>query len=365
MTINVWSYLEEYQDEKADIHEAIDSVLNSGQLILGPHVKEFEEEYASYCGTNHAIGVANGTDAITIGLRALGIGRGDEVITVSNTAVPTVSGIIDAGATPRFVDINPKTYLMDVNLLEKAINEKTKCILPVHLYGQCADMNRILEIAKNHNLKIFEDCAQSHGASYRGRIAGTLGHASSTSFYPTKILGTYGDGGMILTDNEEVMGKIKRLRFYGMDKQYFSLENGTNSRLDELHAAILRKKLKRLKYYIGRRQEIAKIYDEALEKTSLSLPIKKPYNDHAYYVYVVSHPDRDEILEKLLKNDIRLNVSYRWPIHTMPPFKQFLFENQQLPETENAAARIFSLPMYPSLKQDDQDKVIEVIKTIL
>jgi aminotransferase EvaB len=365
MTINVWSYLEEYQDEKSDIHEAIDSVLNSGQLILGPHVKEFEEEYASYCGTNHAIGVANGTDAITIGLRALDIGRGDEVITVSNTAVPTVSGIIDAGAIPRFVDIDPKTYLMDVSFLENLINEKTKCILPVHLYGQCVDMDKVSEIAQKYNLKVFEDCAQAHGALFNGKVAGSLGDASSTSFYPTKILGTFGDGGMILTDNQEVMEKIRRLRFYGMDKQYFSLGNGTNSRLDELHAAILRKKLRRLKYYVQRRQKIAARYDSELRETSLKLPINKTSNHHAYYVYVVSHPDRDEILEKLLKNDIRLNVSYRWPIHTMPPFKQFLFENQQLPETEKAAARIFSLPMYPSLKQEDQDKVIEVLKSIL
>lgn len=365
MTINVWSYLEEYQDEKTDIHEAIDSVLNSGQLILGPHVKAFEDEYASYCGSNHAIGVANGTDAITIGLRALDIGRGDEVITVSNTAVPTVSGIIDAGATPRFVDIDPKTYLMDVSLLENLINERTKCILPVHLYGQCVDMDKVFEIAQKYNLKVFEDCAQAHGALFNNKVAGSIGDASSTSFYPTKILGTFGDGGMILTNNQEVMEKIRRLRFYGMDKQYFSLENGINSRLDELHAAILRKKLRRLKYYVQRRQEIAARYDSELRETSLKLPINKTSNHHAYYVYVVSHPDRDEILEKLLQNDIRLNVSYRWPIHTMPPFKQFLFENQKLPETENAAARIFSLPMYPSLKQEDQDKVIEVLKSIL
>ena len=365
MTINVWSYLEEYQDEKTDIHEAIDSVLNSGQLILGPHVKAFEDEYASYCGTNHAIGVANGTDAITIGLRALDIGRGDEVITVSNTAVPTVSGIIDAGAIPRYVDIDPKTYLMDVSLLEDLINEKTKCILPVHLYGQCVDMDKVSEIAQKYNLKVFEDCAQAHGALFNGKVAGSLGDASSTSFYPTKILGTFGDGGMILTDNEEVMGKIRRLRFYGMEKQYFSLENGTNSRLDELHAAILRKKLGRLKYYVQRRQEIAARYDLALKDTSLCLPFKCSYNDHAYYVYVVAHPQRDEILEKLLTYDIRLNVSYRWPIHAMPPFKQFLPGNQNLPETEKAADQIFSLPMYPSLKEDDQIRVIEVLRSIL
>jgi dTDP-3-amino-2,3,6-trideoxy-4-keto-D-glucose/dTDP-3-amino-3,4,6-trideoxy-alpha-D-glucose/dTDP-2,6-dideoxy-D-kanosamine transaminase len=365
MTINVWSYLDELKEEKLEIEEAINSVLHSGQLILGPEVAAFEKEYSDFCGSKHAVGVGNGTDAITIGLRALGVGNGDEVITVSNTAVPTVSGIIDAGAIPRFVDINPGTYLMDTSKLEEAINEKTKCILPVHLYGQCVDMSKVSEIAQKYNLKVFEDCAQAHGALFNGKVAGSLGDASSTSFYPTKILGTFGDGGMILTDNEEVMEKIRRLRFYGMDKQYFSLENGTNSRLDELHAAILRKKLKKLKHYISRRQEIAARYDIGLKDTSLTLPIKKPYSDHAYYVYVVAHPQRDGILEKLLTYDIRLNVSYKWPIHTMPPFKQFLAENETLPKTEKAASQIFSLPMYPSLKEEDQDRVIEVLKSIL
>jgi aminotransferase EvaB len=365
MTINVWSYLDEFKEEKLEIEEAINSVLHSGQLILGPQVTAFEKEYSEFCGSNHAVGVGNGTDAITIGLRALGVGPGDEVITVSNTAVPTVSGIIDTGATPRFVDINPETYLMDANLLEDAINEKTKCILPVHLYGQCADMDKISAIAVVNNLKIFEDCAQAHGAFYKSRCAGTLGHASSTSFYPTKILGTFGDGGMILTSDEEVMKKIRRLRFYGMEKQYFSLENGTNSRLDELHAAVLRVKLRNLNQYIDRRQKIAARYDLALKDTSLKLPIRYPHNDHAYYVYVVSHPRRDEILEKLLTYDIRLNISYRWPIHTMPPYKEFLPENENLPETEKAAAQIFSLPMYPSLKVEDQDKVIDVLQSIV
>jgi dTDP-3-amino-2,3,6-trideoxy-4-keto-D-glucose/dTDP-3-amino-3,4,6-trideoxy-alpha-D-glucose/dTDP-2,6-dideoxy-D-kanosamine transaminase len=365
MTINVWSYLDEFKEEKLEIEEAINSVLHSGQLILGPQVTAFEEEYANFCGSSHAVGVGNGTDAITIGLRALGIGVGDEVITVSNTAVPTVSGIIDSGATPRFVDINPKTYLMDANLLEGAINEKTTCILPVHLFGQCADMDKISAIARKHNLKIFEDCAQAHGATYKSRSAGTLGHASSTSFYPTKILGTFGDGGMILTGEEKVMEKIRRLRFYGMEKQYFSMENGINSRLDELHASILRVKLSKLENYIAKRQKIAARYDEALKDTSLVLPSRSPYNDHAYYLYVVAHPQRDQILEKLLTHDIRLNVSYRWPIHTMPPFKHFLAENENLAETDKAAARIFSLPMYPSLKEEDQEKVIKVIKSIL
>jgi aminotransferase EvaB len=364
MTIGVWGYLDEYDQEKEETHAAITSVLESGMLILGPHVTGFEEEYAAYCMAAYAVGVANGTDAITIGLRALGISPGDEVITVSNTAVPTVSAIVDAVATPRFVDIHPDSYLMNVDLIEPLINEKTKCLLPVHLYGQCVDMDPLLALAKKHNLKVFEDCAQAHGSRYKHHIAGSLGHASSTSFYPTKILSTYGDGGMVLTQDENTKDHIRRLRFYGMDKQYFSIENGTNSRLDEIHAAILRNKLKHLPNYLKRRQQLAATYDEGLKNTALQLPITYPDNIHSYYLYVVSHPNRDELLEQLLSYDISLNVSYKWPIHTMPPFKQYLFENQTLPHTEAAANRIFSLPMYPSLKDKDQAKVIEVLNLI-
>jgi aminotransferase EvaB len=362
MTIGVWGYLDEYEDERCEIQDAIRSVLESGQLILGPQVTSFEEEYASYCGIRHAVGVGNGTDAITIGLRALGVGPGDEVITVSNTAVPTVSAIVDTGATPRFVDIDPNTYLMNVDLIGDLINDNTKCLLPVHLFGQCVDMDSLLALAKKHHLKVFEDCAQSHGALYKGRMAGSMGDVSSTSFYPTKILSTYGDGGMVMTQDEKTKDRIRRLRFYGMDERYFSIENGTNSRLDEIHAAILRKKLRHLPRYLRRRQEIATAYDEGLGRSSLKLPTCETHNTHSHYIYVVSHPNRDDILKELLEYDICLNVSYKWPIHTMPPYREFLIEGQSLPETEAAANRIFSLPMYPSLKDEDQAKVIAILQ---
>ncbi len=364
MTIGVWGYLDEYGNEKAEVLEAITSVLESGQLILGPNVTAFEEEYANYCGAAYGVSVANGTDAITIGLRALGVGPGDEVITVSNTAVPTVSAIVDTGATARFVDIHPDSYLMNVSQIEKHINDKTKCILPVHLFGHCVDMDPLLDIAKKHKLKVFEDCAQAHGALYKGRMAGSMGDASSTSFYPTKIISTYGDGGMVLTQDEETKNRLRRLRFYGMEKQYFSVEDGVNSRLDEIHAAILRNKLKHLPTYLARRKEIAAAYDEGLKDCGLTLPTVAPEHEHSYYLYVVSHPKRDAILEELLKHDIRLNVSYKWPIHTMPPYQKFLFDGQELPESESAANRIFSLPMYPSLKDEDVAKVIEVLKKL-
>lgn len=365
MTISVWGYLDEYEQEKEEILEAIESVLTSGQLIFGPNLSAFEIEFAEFSGCAYGVGVANGTDAITLGLQALDISAGDEVITVSNTAVPTVSAIVDTGAIPRFVDIHPDSYLMNIDKIEALINKNTKCILPVHLFGQCVDMDPLLALAEKHNLKVFEDCAQSHGARYKDRVAGSMGHASSSSFYPTKILGTYGDAGMVLTQDEEINNRLRRLRFYGMEKQYFSVEDGVNSRLDEMHAAILRKKLKHLNNYIDTRRNIAAAYDKGLKDTSLQLPKTADDNFHSYYLYVASTPNRDGLLEKLLKHDIRLNVSYKWPIHTMPPFKKYLFDGQALPETESAANRIFSLPMFPSLKDDDREKVINTLNELI
>lgn len=361
MTIGVWSYLEEYGDEKEEILEAIGQVLDSGQLILGPEVQDFESAFATWNSVAHGVGVANGTDAISLALRALGVEPGDEVITVSNTAVPTVSAIVAIGAVPRFVDILPDTYLMDVSQIEGQITSRTKCLLPVHLFGQCVDMDPLLEMASAHKLMVMEDCAQSHGALYKGRKAGSMGDASSFSFYPTKILGTYGDGGMVLTNDSDVDAKLRRLRFYGMEKTYFSVEDGVNSRLDELHAAILRKKLAHLDDYLNARQRLATSYTTALSDTALALPQTAENNSHAYYLYVASHPERDAIIEALAKQDIRVNVSYRWPIHTMPPFKAYLTDGQALPQTEEAACRIFSLPMYPSVSDADQTTVIDAL----
>jgi len=365
MTIRVWGYLKEYEQEKDEIYNAVRSVLESGSLILGEQVRQFEEEFAGYCGVRYGVGVNSGTDALFLGLKALGVGQGDEVITVSNTAVPTVSAIVSTGAIPRFVDIDPGTYLMNTGQLEGAINEKTKCILPVHLYGQCVDMDAVSSCAQRHGLKVLEDCAQSHGAVFKGRKAGAMSDLSAFSFYPTKILGGYGDGGMVVTGSEELYGKLRRLRFYGMEKTYYALDHGYNSRLDELHAAILRGKLKYLDRYVARRRELAARYDRLLAGTSLVLPATASGNEHAYYLYVCRHPERDRIIEELKARDIFVNISYPWPIHTMTGYARFGYKEGDFPHTEKAALEIFSLPMYPTLTDEEQDEVVAATGAIL
>ncbi|MBI5741724.1 MAG: DegT/DnrJ/EryC1/StrS family aminotransferase [Nitrospirae bacterium] len=365
MTIRVWDYLREYEKEKEEIHAAIEKVLSSGRLILGDSVKNFEEAFAAYCGVNFGVGVNSGTDALFLGLKALGIGAGDEVITVANTAVPTVSAIVAAGARPVFVDIDPETYLMDTSLIEKAITENTKCILPVHLYGQCVDMKGVNDIARAHGLRVIEDCAQCHGASFNGIKAGSMSDLAAFSFYPTKVLGGFGDGGMILTNDENLYSKMRRLRFYGMEKTYYSEESGYNSRLDELHAEILLRKLSHLDEYIARRREIAHKYDQSLAMTSLSLPETMPGNEHVYHLYVCRHPRRDGIMSRLQSKDIFVNINYPWPIHSMTGYRYLGYRTGDLPHTEKAAGEIFNLPMYPSFSDEEQGIVIAALQEIL
>jgi aminotransferase EvaB len=363
--IRVWNYLPEYEAEKADILAGIEQVLSSGQLILGPSVKAFEQGFAAYCGCSHGIGVDNGTNSLMLSLRAFGLKPGDEVITVANTAVPTVSAIVSAGAVPRFVDIDPRSYLMDTERVAAAITPRTRVILPVHLYGQVVPMEPLLELARRHSLRVLEDCAQAHGATRQGKKAGSFGDTGSFSFYPTKVLGTYGgDGGLITTSDDAVDAHLRRLRFYGMEKAYDALEHGYNSRLDELHAEILRRKLPRLEGYIARRRAIAARYDRELAGTSLVLPTELPHNRHVYYLYVVRHPRRDEIMARLKSQDIHLNISYPWPIHTMKAYSHLGGKPGDLPATEAAAKEIFSLPMYPSLTDDEQSAVIDALKIL-
>ena len=385
--IKVWDYKKEYQLLRDDILEAVDHVFKSGILIFGPNVEEFEKKFSSYHDSKFGIGVGNCTDAITIALKALGISSDSEVITTSNTAVPTVTGIVNAGASVRFVDVNEYS-LIDVNKIEKAINKKTKAIIPVHLYGQMCEMDKIMELASKYNLKVIEDCAQSHGATYKGKKAGSIGDVGCFSFYPTKIFGAYGDGGFITTNNEQIHDKIKRIRFLGMEKKkmssghwngkYYAVEHGTNSRLDEVHAAILLKKLKYLDEWIERRRNLATIYNKELKNTSLELPIEHPDNRHAYYIYVVKHNERDKIMSELMKKDIHLNISYPWPIHIMDAYKHFECEScncsrrnskedtcNLLTETEISSRKVFSLPMYPTLTDEEQNIVIKEIKNIL
>ena len=364
MEIKVWNYLKEYAQHKDEILKAVEEVFESGQLILGEKGKTLEKNYAAYCGVKYGVGVDNGTNAIVLALYALGIGKGDEVITVSNTAIPTVSAIVTTGATPVFTDINPHTYLMDTNRLEAVITGKTKCIIPVHLFGQCVDMDPLLDIARKRRLFVLEDCAQSQGAEYKGKKSGAMSDVSTTSFYPTKILGGYGDGGMVITDSETLEQKLRRLRYYGAEKTYYAIEHGYNSRLDEVQAAILLTKLPHLDQYVARRREIAALYNKMLQDTELILPKEESYGKHAYYLYVVRHPQRDLIMSKLKENNIFVNISYPWPIHIMTGYKYLGYEEGDLPETEAAAKEIFSLPMYPTLTNDEVIMVSNVLHQI-
>lgn len=371
MTTHVWDYRAEYKAEKADILDAVQKVFDSGRLVLGESVRGFEAEYAAYLGVPHCVGVDNGTNAVKLALEAVGVGPGDEVITVSNTAAPTVVAIDGAGATPVFVDVRTDDCLMDTDLVAAAVTPRTKAIVPVHLYGQCVDMAPLGDLAAEHGLAVVEDCAQAHGARRHGRLAGTMGRAAAFSFYPTKVLGAYGDGGAVVTDEPEVDRALRRLRYYGMEEAYYVEQTpGHNSRLDEVQAEILRRKLGRLDTYIARRQAIARRYAEGLgdlcEPGGLELPSVTEGNDHVYYVYVVRHPRRDDIIRTLRERyDISLNISYPWPVHTMRGFAHLGVPQGSLPITEALAERIFSLPMYPSLSQELQDKVIGALREVL
>lgn len=365
MKVTVWSYLDQLKDEKAQLMEIISSVLDSGQLVLGSEVDAFEKEFSRYCNRDYGIGLNSGTDALFLALKVMGVGAGDEVITVSNTAVPTVSAIVSTGAVPVFVDVDAETYLMDVSKVEGAITDKTRCILPVHLFGQCVDMSTLGDIARKYDLRVLEDCAQAHGALHNGQLAGSMSDISAFSFYPTKLLGTYGDGGMALTNSADYAQKLKRLHFYGMEKTYYAVEHGYNSRLDEIHAAILRFKLSKLDDYIARRKAIAAVYDANLNSDLVKLPVVAKGNSHAFYLYVCRHKKRNEIIEKLRDVDIHVNVSYPWPIHTMDAYRHFRSYGNTLSNTEQAAEEVFSLPMYPELSELQQSYVISHLNEIL
>ena len=373
--IKVWDYLKEYEFLREEILNAVDEVFKNGTLIFGPKLDEFEEKFSTYHDCKFGIGVGNCTDAITIALKAFDIGPGDEVITTSNTAVPTVTAIVNTGASVKFVDIN-KYSLIDVNKIENSINKNTKAIIPVHLYGQMCEMDKIMQIASKHNLKVIEDCAQSHGATYKNKKAGSIGDVGCYSFYPTKIFGAYGDGGFITTNNEELFDRMKRIRFLGMEKKkmssghwngkYYAIEHGTNSRLDEVHAAILLKKFPYLDEWIDRRRQIAARYNDELKNLNIDLPLEHPDNKHAYYIYVVANPERDRIMTSLSKKNIHLNISYPWPIHIMDAYKHFVCSSCNcMPLTEQRANEIFSLPMYPTLSDDEQDTVIKELKKLI
>ena len=314
--INVWDYKKEYYSLKSKILNNVNKVFNSGTLILGPEVKKFELNFSKFVNCKYGVGVNSGTDAILIALMTAGVKKGDEVITTSNTAVPTVSAIVSAGATPVFVDIDENNFLINEDLIEKKITKKTKALIIVNLYGQIPKFEKIKKIAKINNIKIIEDCAQSTGSYYKGKHSGSFGDIAAFSFYPTKNLGAYGDGGMVVTNNKIYFKKSLMLRKYGMKKLYYSELHGINSRLDEVQASILNLKLKYLSKHIKKRRQIAQIYNSKIKNSKLILPNEIKNHYHSYYVYVVRHPNRDKIMT-YLKNGVICNISYPFPIHLM------------------------------------------------
>ena len=341
----------QYNSYKDEINFAIKRVLDSNWYILGEEVGFFEKEFSDFNSTYHSIGVANGTDALHLALRSLGVGAGDEVITTAHTAVATASAIDSVGAKPVFVDIEPDFFTIDPGLIERSITKKTKAIIPVHIYGQPCDMDSIMSIAKKYNLKVIEDCAQAHGSMYKGKRVGSISDVGCFSFYPTKNLGAIGDGGALVTNNKDLSKSIKLLREYGWEKRYISSHEGWNSRLDELQAAILRVKLKYLDKDNQLRAEIAKKYYQSLNDLSIRLPLIRKESSHVFHLFVIKSKKRDELKNFLEKENIGTSIQYPVPIHLQKYYKS-KFGEFSLPVTEKLASEILSLPMYPELGID-------------
>jgi dTDP-4-amino-4,6-dideoxygalactose transaminase len=351
----------QYQAHKQEIDAALAAVLERGWYVLGQEVSTFEKEFAAYVGTRFAIGVGSGTDAIHLALRACGIGPGDEVITVAHTAVATVAAIELCGAVPVLVDIEPDHYTLDPGKVERAVTARTRAILPVHLYGQPADLAPLLGLARLHSLRVIEDCAQAHGARYGKVRVGSLGDLGCFSFYPTKNLGALGDGGMVVTSDAGLAERVRLLREYGWAERYVSHYAGLNSRLDEIQAAVLRVKLPHLDADNATRARLARIYDGKLAGTSLTLPIRRQGASHVYHLYVVRSGQRDRLREHLTRQGIGALVHYPVPIHLQPAYRGRLPGCDSLPVTELAAQQVLSLPLYPELDEEQVKKIADVI----
>lgn len=355
-----------YRKRKAEIDTAIAAVCEGGPYILGPHVERFEQEFARAMGTRHAVGVASGTDAILLALRALGIKPGDRVATVSNTAVATVSATVLAGARPVLIDVEPDTYTMDVSRLEDALradrDRSIKAIIPVHLYGHPANMAAVVSLAERFGVRVLEDCAQAHGASIDGTPVGSIGHAAAFSFYPTKNLGAIGDGGGIVTSDDAINDRLRALRQYGWKERYISSSQGYNSRLDEIQAAILSVKLRYLHEDNARRREIAKQYGERLGNATIALPVERSGCTHVYHQYTIRTPRRDLLQAALRAAGIGASVLYPQPIHEQPGYREACDVGPGgLTVTSRLAGEILSVPVYPELRDADVERVSECI----
>lgn len=367
MQIELINLKRQYKNLKDEINQAVEKVLENGQYILGPEVKAFEKEIGEYLGIRYAIGVANGTDALVLSLRALNIGPGDEVITTPFTFFATAEAISQVGATPIFVDIDPDTYNINPYLIEEKITEKTKAIIPVHIFGQPCDMDKIKEIAKRHNLYLVEDACQAIGSEYKGQKVGTFGDVACFSFFPTKNLGGYGDGGMVVTNNPEIAEKVDILRKHGSKKKYYNEEIGYNSRLDELQAAILRVKLKYLDVWNNQRISAASKYNELLKDLSdnIKIPFKLPDAKHIYHLYSIQSEKREFLMKTLKEKGIATAIYYPIPLHLQKAYINLGYKEGDLPVAEKLCKKIFAIPMYPEITDEEIYYVSEILHKIV
>lgn len=355
---------QQYNEVAEHIEQAVKRVLKGGWFILGQELEKFEQEFSRYIGTKFAIGVNSGSDALLLAVQALGIGDGDEVLTVSHTFISTVDSIVRNSATPVFVDINPNTYCIDTSQIEKKITKKTRAIIPVHLYGNPADMSAIIEIAKKYNLHVIEDASQAHGAKYNGKRVGSIGDVGCFSFYPAKNLGAYGDGGMVVTDNAELAEKIRELRNYGQPQKNVHDFIGINSRLDEIQAAVLSVKLRYLDKWNETRRENAGRYNELLSELPIVTPIEKESSEHVYHLYVIRCGNRDNLRQHLLQHNIHTQIHYPIPVHKQKAYFDLGFD-VRLAVTEGICDEILSLPMHPWLIEADIKTVADAVKSAL
>lgn len=354
----------QYQNLKKEIDPAIKRIIESGEFILGEELQLFEKEFAQYCGIKYCLGVSSGSTALDIALKAIGIEGGDEVICPTLTFTATAAAVVNLGATPVFIDINPDTYNLDKNQLVKNITKRTKAIIVVHLYGQISDMDEISKIAKKYNLKIIEDAAQAHGAIYKNKKAGSWGDAACFSFYPSKNLGCFGDGGAVVTNNSKIAKDITLLRDHGRISKYDHKIVGYNGRLDNLQAAVLRVKLRYLEEWNRKRRQIANYYSQKLSDI-YNFPFVSPDSDHVFYVYTLRHIKRDLIMDLLIKKGISSGIYYPIPLHLQKAYSYLEYRKGDLPIAESACNSIFSIPIYPELTQNEIQYVVKTLNEIV
>lgn len=351
----------QYQQIRWEIAAAIDTVLPSGKYTLGPVLEQFEQEFAAYCGVKYAIGISNGTEALHLALLALGVGPGDEVITQANTYVATAFAVNYCGATPVFVDIEPQYSNIDVHKIEEKITSKTKVIIPVHMYGHPVDMDPLIELARKYNLKVLEDASHAHGATYKGKRTGSLADAAAFSFYPSKVLGAYGDAGAIVTNDDELNHRLRVLRYMGQEVKHTHLEIGYQQRLDPIQAAILRVKLRHLDFWIERRRHIASLYNQLLQDLPLELPREAEWAFAVYYLYTIRCKERDELANFLAHRGIETQKIYHTPVPLQPCYRYLNYQPADIPIAADYAGKLLNLPLFPEMTDEEVHLVAETV----